>query len=212
MLSSLSGIVGNRGQAAYAATNTFLNGFTAYRRSLNLPAPMIDTGAVEDIGYVAEAEEQRQATINHLAHDHIKEKEFFALVKDAIVHAPDISGQGQVLTSLKFSHCIRAPQSSTRSSVATKEKYGFNIRDALGETTGTNQVVEIITKALITKISELSMAPAEDIVPEKPLTAYGMDSLVGVGMRNWLIGELGVYELELRLRRWLVILRRERVS
>ena len=56
------------------------------------------------------------------------------------------------------------------------------------------------------------MAPAEDIVPEKPLTAYGMDSLVGVGMRNWLIGELGVYELELRLRRWLVILRRERVS
>ena len=62
---------------------------------------MIDTGAVEDIGYVAEAEEQRQATINHLAHDHIKEKEFFALVKDAIVHAPDISGQGQVLTSLK---------------------------------------------------------------------------------------------------------------
>lgn len=86
MLASLSGIVGTRRQAAYAATNIFLDSFTAFRRSQDLPASTIDIGAVEYVGYVAEAEQERQVVHSHLAHDRVQEKELFAMVKDAIVH------------------------------------------------------------------------------------------------------------------------------
>lgn len=42
MTGSLSGTVGNKGQANYAAANTFLNAFTRYRRQQGLHASVVD--------------------------------------------------------------------------------------------------------------------------------------------------------------------------
>ncbi len=206
MLASLSGIVGTRGQAAYAATNTFLDSFAAFRRFHNLPASTIDIGAVEDVGYVAEAEQERQVVFSHLAHDRIQEEEMFALVEDAIVHASSRkSDDGQVMAGLKlvpdkalpfwaadvrFSHSVRSIQSS-RSGTAS-DTGALQVGKELRQATTKQEATRIIIQALILKISKLSMTPAEDIVPEKPLAAYGLDSLVAIEMRNWLIGELDV--------------------
>ncbi|KAK3986584.1 putative polyketide synthase protein [Cladorrhinum sp. PSN332] len=62
-LSSVAGIVGNRGQAAYAAANTFLDAFARYRHRLGLPATSIDLTAVQDVGHLAEADAERKAQI-----------------------------------------------------------------------------------------------------------------------------------------------------
>jgi len=53
MLSSISGVVGQKGQANYAAANAFLDAFASYRRSLGLQANSIDLGAVEEVGYIS---------------------------------------------------------------------------------------------------------------------------------------------------------------
>ncbi|KAA8573978.1 hypothetical protein EYC84_005518 [Monilinia fructicola] len=53
-ISSAAGAVGNRGQAAYSAANTFLNAFVQYRLAQNLPASSLDLTAVSDAGYLAE--------------------------------------------------------------------------------------------------------------------------------------------------------------
>jgi hypothetical protein len=53
--SSISGLIGQPGQANYAAANTFLDAFVRYRQSIGLPASVIDLGIVNDIGYVSES-------------------------------------------------------------------------------------------------------------------------------------------------------------
>ncbi|KAI1864640.1 hypothetical protein JX265_008364 [Neoarthrinium moseri] len=52
-LSSMSGITGQPGQANYAGANTFLDAFALWRNSNGLPASSIDIGAVADMGYAA---------------------------------------------------------------------------------------------------------------------------------------------------------------
>ena len=54
LFSSLSGILGQIGQANYASANTFLDSFAQYRASMNLPCTAIDLGAMEGIGYLTD--------------------------------------------------------------------------------------------------------------------------------------------------------------
>lgn len=56
MLSSISGVVGRKGQANYAAANTFLDAFASYRQSQGLCANAVDLGMIVDVGYIAEDE------------------------------------------------------------------------------------------------------------------------------------------------------------
>lgn len=54
LLSSLNGLTGWHGQSNYAAANTFLDSFAAWRRAQGLPCSVMDLGAVDDVGYVSE--------------------------------------------------------------------------------------------------------------------------------------------------------------
>lgn len=54
LFSSASATFGQRGQANYAAANTFLDAFVRYRHGQNLPAQSINIGIMLDHGYVAD--------------------------------------------------------------------------------------------------------------------------------------------------------------
>lgn len=49
---------------------------------------------------------------------------------------------------------------------------------------------ELISEAIVEKLAILMMVPVADIDPEKPLSTYGVDSLVAVEVRNWLAKEV----------------------
>jgi NADP-dependent 3-hydroxy acid dehydrogenase YdfG len=57
MLSSISGLIGNATQSAYAAGSAFMDSFAAYRNTLGLPAVSLDLGTVTSVGYLAENKE-----------------------------------------------------------------------------------------------------------------------------------------------------------
>ncbi|KAF3063606.1 Lovastatin diketide synthase LovF [Daldinia childiae] len=54
MASSIVTIVEQPGQGNYSASNTFLEAFTQYRRSLSLPATVLNISPIDGVGFVAE--------------------------------------------------------------------------------------------------------------------------------------------------------------
>ena len=199
MLASLAGIVGTRGQAAYAASNTFMDAFAEYRSRQGLAASTIDIGIVIDVGYVAE-HKPREAQIRSTAHDVINEKELLALVKAVInLDSKDAYGRQTITgcklspdkafpwwaTDPKFSHIVRSTQNTT-DNASTKDRT-ISTRDSLKQVHSLSEIQQTIQDALVGKIASVSMTPREDIDLEKPLAAY---SLVAVEIRNWIANEM----------------------
>lgn len=207
MLASLSGYSGTVGQAAYAASNTFLDSFAAYRRTLGLQACTIDIGIVESVGYVAENIE-READISVAAHDRLKEVEFLALIKAAISQ-PTRDAFQHTLTGCKldhqkpltkwaedpkFAHVLHAVRLQTSSSFYST-KSGADavpVKPLLKSAASPAAAADIVLRGLIPKLSSLLMIAPEDVDARKPLVAYGLDSLVAVELRNWTSRDLDV--------------------
>ncbi|KAK7996565.1 hypothetical protein PG989_004605 [Apiospora arundinis] len=56
LFSSLSGVLGQPGQAPYSAANAYLDAFVHYRTGMGLPCTTLDLGAMEGVGYLSSHE------------------------------------------------------------------------------------------------------------------------------------------------------------
>lgn len=105
-LSSIAGVIGNSGQAAYAAANAFLDDFMEYRRSKGLPGTTIDLTAVRDVGYLAEVDSKRQQEVLKNIGTDGMEAQVLALLAAAITGTLTDSCSGQCITSLNLSDSL----------------------------------------------------------------------------------------------------------
>ena len=202
MLSSTSGIIGNASQANYAAGSTFLDAFSDYRRALGLPAVTIDLGVILGVGYVAENQDLA-SKLDRQGFEGTTEEELMQLIKVAIISPPKASSSGQIVTGLGtwsetshgaftspiFSHFRRMALTPGQNADKSTQM-GRPIRDQLRKVKSLDEATHHICESIIAKVSSLSMIPVEEISETKPISVYGMDSLVAVEMRNWLFKEM----------------------
>lgn len=208
MLSSITGIVGNRGQANYAAGNVFQDSFARYLTSTGIQASSINLGNIMSVGYVEENRDRLAVTKDW---EGISEKEMHSLVEhhiQASIAKTQTVDSCQTVTGLTptssyaerglsqpafmnwplFNLLHRVREATTGSSGG--EGLGFPITSLLSAADSVDAATSVVTEAFVLKLCAMMSMSSTDIDSNKPLHAYGIDSLVAVEIRNWIGKEM----------------------
>lgn len=219
LLSSTSGIVGNKGQANYAAANTFLDAFASYRRTLGLHANCVDLGLIEDVGYVAEQEtntletrfDKRQWTpINEIM---LRKILTYSILQQDSLAPLNAESTTQMITGIGFPlPADGSPLASDPRFAYLFSNHGANASSTDGDE-GSNDAADQAIKTfrllhksgtadpatLTNSCVEVISAQFVKVLrleaepePGRPLMAYGLDSLSAVELRNWIRVKLGI--------------------
>ncbi|KAG8157399.1 hypothetical protein KVR01_012783 [Diaporthe batatas] len=206
MLSSFSGIFGNRGQANYAAGCTFQDELARFRHRQGLKAASIDLGAMADVGVLAEkgAAGDIASWIEHFG---IREEELHTILVLSIARqaSGDWAAENpQLVTGLatgeaasqagvwpqyldepKFSLIAQHSGQQGDRALASADSPGAKLAQAESMA----EAVHIVVSGITATLSKSLQMPSEDVDVSRPLYFYGVDSLVAIEMRNWVIKE-----------------------
>ena len=210
LLSSATGVLGNRSQANYAAGNTYQDALAKHRVSKGLPAATIDLGTVLSVGYVAENLDKTMIT-KHLGTilEVLREDEIHTLIEYLMDPRSNLTQDTcQLVTGLTdlnmyrqrgvppptylnyplFTHLRTASSSRTHTG---GEDPSFIVQSLLSAATSVDEASTIIANAIRAKLSSLLAIPLDDIDPGKSVSSNGVDSLVAMEFRTFLVKELG---------------------
>ncbi|KAK0118205.1 hypothetical protein ONS95_012509 [Cadophora gregata] len=198
ILSSMAGVIGNPGQANYSAAGTFQDALSRHRRSKGLASTTIDLGVVSDVGYIAENVEQFER-LEYLQNLFISERDLHLILSAVMLgHTRDgedvpaqlITGVGKELLQdgsigtamsidLKYKH-LHAESGDASSN--TNEDAA--IKEMMTKASSLQDTCKVVEDVITTQLAKALAVSKDDVDLEKPMNAYGVDSLVAVEIRN----------------------------
>jgi acyl transferase domain-containing protein/NADPH:quinone reductase-like Zn-dependent oxidoreductase/NAD(P)-dependent dehydrogenase (short-subunit alcohol dehydrogenase family)/acyl carrier protein len=199
MLSSMSSLVGNIGQANYAAANAFLDHFAHYRRSLGLPAVTVNWGALAEVGVAARNQGLQQmlasAGIRSLsiaqavgAIEHVLES------RAVQIGVFDLDWQKWAavlphLAALPIFKKIIADRAHSHDGLVLTPGMRLRCKLAL---LAHHERREYLQSVLAEALAQVLQLPLSHISPEDQIAHLGLDSLMSVELRNSLQGKYGI--------------------
>lgn len=204
MLSSVAGIVGNRGQAAYAAANTYLDALARFRRRKGMAATSLNLTAVDDVGYLAENATKQSQVLKALSGSVMSESDVLALVDIAIVgkldsdqcitglHFEDSSLPYYFTSDAKFSQLRNAAYANSADDPSVSHTE-LPIAQKIQRAPTAEEALKLVTVGIQGKLGAILMMSSEDLEVQPatmPITAAGLDSLNAIELRNWISKEL----------------------
>lgn len=211
-LASSSAVIGNRGQANYAAGNSFQDSFARYIRQQGKHAVAIDLGPVLGAGMLVENEEILD-TLRSNGFFGIQHEDFLTVVRHAITGemAPGVAIPPQIIVAVgtgginaqintpdpywtrtalySYLNLVDIPPPRLHAGEDTGNK---DIKSMLASVANVEEAASVICAGISVMLGKaMNMLPSE-IDMNKPLSAYGVDSLVAVTFRNWILNNYGV--------------------
>ncbi|KAL2061047.1 hypothetical protein VTL71DRAFT_9099 [Oculimacula yallundae] len=207
-LSSSAGAIGARGQANYNSGNGFQDALAHHRRAKGMAAVSLDLGPILGAGMVAE-DESTLEMLRAAGFFGIREKDFHIIVAaamtrytedDHLTPAQLITGTGTggavIQNNVGDPYWYNEARFSIMSRLglipSTTDSSTLSMQELLSSATSLSDASSIILEGLITLFAKsMNMLPG-DLDTRKSASAYGVDSLVAVGTRNWIFRETGV--------------------
>ena len=212
MTSSVSGILGTPGQSNYAAANSFLNSLARHRQRQGQKASSLILTMVLGIGYVAEHAELEET---------IKSKGIYGIDEEHMLSAFDVSmltqkNEGSAdhivlgmdpakiyksLSEISATDAFWINNARFKMLAYITKSAGNSTTGGSGKTILTNitsaktpeEAIQVTKECFTEKLSRLLGLDMSDFEPDvKTIASYGLDSMIGAELRNWIFKELGL--------------------
>ncbi|RHZ58023.1 uncharacterized protein CDV56_108373 [Aspergillus thermomutatus] len=209
-LSSVVAVVGKAGQSNYAAGNGFQDAFArahaghphTHYVSVNVGAVSVDAhGALKeaqqgDMSIGGMRASLRQNSIMDISFD-----EFFAnieyamtgLARDHHMHQTIQGVTHQSMLDANDEHLLENPVFSQLAHSQRKQAAGatqtdrIDLKKALGRVKTMEEAEQLIRDATLTKFAVFLDRPIDDIRVDQSLATIGLDSLVSIELKNWMV-------------------------
>ncbi|WP_405876178.1 SDR family NAD(P)-dependent oxidoreductase [Streptomyces sp. NBC_00005] len=191
LISSAAGVVGNAGQANYAAANVYLDQLAHHRRALGLPATSLSFGAWAGEGLAAQhADLERMARLGHRA---LTGEQGRALVELSLRRGtPHLLAWALDLSRLRDNPAATgALWTSLLPSPHPGQQAGHGLADRLARLPETERAARVRELVCEEASRALGLPSAQSVRPDQPLRDLGMDSVTAVDLRNRLSTRIG---------------------
>ncbi|KAF2229541.1 polyketide synthase [Viridothelium virens] len=216
ILSSAFGVIGSASQANYTAGGTFQDAVARRRAAAGLPCITIDLGMVDGIGYVAENKAGVAERLLASAHRPLAEYDVLQLLDYCVRHQVRTPRTAQLITGLASSAVRKLSWGKERrfaaldndsvaaggrsdSKAGSAASASARLREGLTSASTVEDAGSMVEKAVVEKLADMFVISEQDIDATQPLSNYGVDSLVAVELRNWLVPttqcEMSIFDL-----------------
>ncbi|KAK0635862.1 KR domain-containing protein [Bombardia bombarda] len=209
MTSSVSGILGTPGQSNYAAANSYLDALSRHRVSSGLSATACVIPMVLGVGVVAEnlelEDSLKRKGMYGIDEEHLLQSFEAGIASKAIKPVPDhvvigldpallqkaVADEAATdsfwLEDARFSHVVHAMNSSTDTGASGG---GQNVLAAIKSAPTPADALQIVQKHFIEKLARMLLLVEDEVDPNSgSIASYGIDSMIGAELRNWIFKE-----------------------